>query len=60
MMLNSEMAREHHQMRLREGQLSARALRIIAARRAQRRAERAACKARDAALHAALAQAHLG
>ncbi|MEO8330127.1 MAG: hypothetical protein ABI586_08990 [Candidatus Nanopelagicales bacterium] len=59
MMLHEDLARAHHQMRLRESQLSARAVRVIAARRAQRRAERAACRARESALHAALLAAQL-
>ena len=59
MFLHEDVAQAHHELRLRESQLSGRALRIIAARRAQRRAERAACRARNAALQAALAQARL-
>ena len=60
MFLHEDLARVHQQMRVQESQLSARAVRVIAARRAQRRAERAACRAREAALQAALAQANLG
>lgn len=60
MFLHEDIARAQHQTRLRESQLDARALRIIAARRAQRRAERAACHARHAAIQAALAQANVG
>lgn len=60
MFLHEDFARAHHELRVRESQLSARAQRIVAARRAQRRAERAACRAREAALQAALAHASLG
>jgi hypothetical protein len=60
MFLHEDIARAHHEMRLRESQLDARAVRIIHARRARRRAERAACHARNAAQQAALAQANLG
>ncbi|HVQ88295.1 MAG TPA: hypothetical protein VMT88_08935 [Actinomycetes bacterium] len=59
MMLHEDLARVHHQMRLRDSQLSSRAVRVIAARRAQRRAERAACRAREAALQAALSAANV-
>ena len=59
MMLHEDLARAQHQMRLRESQLSARAARLVAARRAQRRAERAACRAREAALQAELSAANL-
>lgn len=60
MFMQEDVARAHHQMRIRESQLDVRAVRVIAASRARRRTERAACRARDAAVQAALAQANLG
>ena len=60
MLLHEDLARAQHQLRMQESQLSLRAVRVVAARRAQRRAERAACRAREAALQASLALSSLG
>jgi predicted secreted protein len=59
MYLAEDLARERHQLAVRDSEQMGRARRLIAARRARRRAERTACVAREAALQASLAQQSL-